>query len=115
MNEKEWTKKITSQCKKIGTYRKEYVPVIETLAQILEQRDNTLEQYKEEGCQPVIEVAGSMGQTKPMKNPLLLAWDDLNKSALAVWRELGLTPSGFKKITGDQAQKERRRALWLRR
>ena len=35
------------------------------------------------------------------KNPLLVLWDDLNKSALAYWRELGLTPSSYKKMTGD--------------
>lgn len=32
------------------------------------------------------------------KNPLLVMWDDLNKSALAYWRDLGLTPAGLKKI-----------------
>lgn len=41
------------------------------------------------------------------KNPLLVLWDDLNKSALAYWRELGMTPSSYKKMTGDAPKKEK--------
>ena len=33
------------------------------------------------------------------KNPHIVLWDDLNKTALAYWRELGLTPSSLKKIS----------------
>ena len=40
------------------------------------------------------------------KNPLLVLWDELNKTALAYWRELGLTPSAYKKITGEGAKKD---------
>ena len=36
-----------------------------------------------------------------------MLWDDLNKSALAYWRELGLTPSAYKKMTGDAVKKEK--------
>lgn len=40
------------------------------------------------------------------KNPLLVMWDEQNKTALAYWRELGLTPSSYKKLTGEGAKKE---------
>ena len=40
-----------------------------------------------------------------------MLWDDLNKSALAYWRELGMTPSSYKKMTGDGPKKERPRGL----
>lgn len=46
------------------------------------------------------EYTNKAGATNLTKNPLLVLWDDLNKSALAYWRELGLTPSSYKKITG---------------
>lgn len=36
----------------------------------------------------------------------LVLWDDLNKTALAYWRELGLTPSSYKKLTGTGAKQE---------
>ena len=45
------------------------------------------------------------------KNPLLVLWDDLNKTALAYWRELGLTPSSYKKMTGDAPKKEKPQGL----
>ena len=32
------------------------------------------------------------------KNPLLTLWMELNRDALAYWRELGLTPSGLKRL-----------------
>jgi len=46
-----------------------------------------------------------------VKNPLLILWDDLNKSALAYWRELGLTPSSFRKMTGGVKEKEEKGGL----
>lgn len=45
------------------------------------------------------------------KNPLLVLWDDLNKSALAYWRELGMTPSSYRKLTGEGVQKEKASGL----
>ena len=51
------------------------------------------------------------GSTNTVKNPLLVLWDDLNKSALAYWRELGMTPSSYRKMTGDVMQKEKRPSL----
>ena len=49
------------------------------------------------------------GATNLTKNPLLVLWDELNKTALAYWRELGLTPSSYKKITGEGARKEEKK------
>ena len=33
-----------------------------------------------------------------VKNPALKVVDDLNKTALAYWRDLGLTPAGLKRL-----------------
>ena len=41
-----------------------------------------------------------------VKNPLLAVWDDLNKTALAYWRELGLTPAAYKKISGEGTSRD---------
>ena len=45
------------------------------------------------------------------KNPLLVMWDDLNKSALAYWRDLGLTPAGLKKIDETALKKQKKTGL----
>ena len=43
------------------------------------------------------------------KNPLLVMWDEQNKTALAYWRELGLTSSSYKKLTGEGPKKEEKK------
>ncbi len=93
-----WKNKILDQCKEVGTYRKSFLPVIDTLAETLEQRDATRREFIESGAKSVVEYVNKFGATNYTKNPLLVLWDDLNKSALAYWRDLGLTPAGLKKI-----------------
>ena len=98
MDTKKWRTKITSQCKAVGTYKPAFAPVIETLAQVLSQRDATRKEFEDSGGSSVIEYTNKFGATNYTKNPLLVLWDDLNKSALSYWRDLGLTPAGLKKI-----------------
>ena len=81
---------------------KKYVAVICTLSDILEQRDGTYEEYMYEGAQKIVEYTNKGGATNVVKNPLLVLWSDLNAQALAYWRELGLTPSAYKKMSGDK-------------
>lgn len=85
--------------------------MINTLADILEQRDACLEQYVEEGAVPVMEYTNKGGATNIVKNPLLVLWSDLNTQALSYWRELGLTPSAYKKMTGGAKTEETTGAL----
>ena len=89
------------KCESVGTYRPEFLPVINTLADILEERDNVRAQYRKEGSRPVITKISDRGAVNSGKNPLLTAWEDLNKDALAYWKELGLTPAGLKKLSYD--------------
>ena len=97
MKKTAWKKKIVAQCKAVGTYRDPFASVIETLAATLEQRDLVFEEYIDTGANPVMEYTNKFGATNTTKNPLLVLWDDLNKSALAYWRDLGLTPAGLRK------------------
>lgn len=111
MTGKQWKNLIKKQLSGLGQQEKAYDSVVATLADILEQRDIVYEKYQSEGCQPVREYTNKGGATNTTKNPLLVLWDDLNKSALAYWRELGLTPSSYKKMTGDAPKKERESGL----
>jgi hypothetical protein len=43
-----------------------------------------------------------------MKNPLLMLWNDLNTQALAHWRELCLTPTSYRKMTGSQPTSDKK-------
>ena len=102
-----WKNLIKKQLSALGQTEKAYDSVVNTLADILEQRDAVHQQYQDEGGNPVREYTNKGGATNTTKNPLLVLWDDLNKSALAYWRELGLTPSSYKKMTGDSPKKEK--------
>ncbi len=108
MTKAKWKNKIKKHCEEVGTYRAPFDPVIETLAATLEERDRVYEKYVEEGSKATIDYINKFGATNTVKNPLLILWDDLNKSALAYWRDLGLTPAGLKKID-EQALKVKKK------
>lgn len=104
-----WKNKIVKQCKEVGTYRDSFLPMIETLAEILAQRDETRKEFEESGGRSVVTYINKAGAENMTKNPLLILWDDLNKSALAYWRDLGLTPAGLRKID-EQAMKQKKKS-----
>lgn len=100
MTKSKWKTLILGQMTALHMQNDAYNSAVETLASILEQRDKTAKEFKDSGGKSVIEYTNKGGSTNMTKNPLLVLWDDLNKSALAYWRELGLTPSSYKKMTG---------------
>lgn len=98
MNKASWRKKIRAACEGAGTYRPFFDPVIDSLAEILEKRDDALKHYEESGGEPVVIHTNKGGNANMAKNPCLVLWNELNSAALHYWRDLGLTPSGLKKI-----------------
>ncbi|MCQ2113339.1 MAG: P27 family phage terminase small subunit [Bacteroidaceae bacterium] len=111
MKAQTWRAKIKKSCEDAGTYQPFFDPIIDSLSVILENRDKAYEQYEKTGANPVIKYTNKGGNTNPAKNPLLVVWDDLNASALTYWRELGLTPSGLKKLNEDALKPKKRSAL----
>ena len=106
MSKTKWKNLINKQLTALGLQNDAYESMIESLAAILEQRDKTFDEFQESGGKSVIEYTNRGGSTNMTKNPLLVLWDDINKTALAYWRELGLTPSSYKKLTGTGAKQE---------
>lgn len=102
MAKTKWKAVINKQMAALHIEIEPYKPVIATLCDILEQRDAVYNMYLSEGGEPVREYTNKFGATNLVKSPLLVLWDDLNKSALAYWRDLGLTPSSYKKLAGDK-------------
>ena len=111
MTAKQWKNKIAASLRQIRVDPKQYDAVVETLANVLEQRDACLTKYVDEGAEPIIEYTNKGGATNTVKNPILVIWSDLNTQALAYWRELGLTPSAYKKMTGGTKAEEKGSAL----
>lgn len=106
MSKTKYKNVILKQLDALGIHEESYNSVIDSLAAILEQRDKTYEEFKKSGGKSAIEHTNQGGSTNLTKNPLLVMWDDQNKTALSYWRELGLTPSSYKKITGEGAKKD---------
>lgn len=111
MTKNKWKLLILAQMTALHVQNDAYVSVVEALAGILEQRDKTFREFKASGGCSVIEYTNKGGSTNMTKNPLLVLWDDLNKSALAYWRELGMTPSSFKKMTGGTLAEKKESGL----
>lgn len=108
MDRKNWKKKIKSQCIEANTYRKAFDPIIDSLSDVLEQRDLAYDDYVANGASPCIIRVSDRGAENIAKNPRLLIWIDLNNQALAYWKELGLTPQGLKKLNDDAMKIEKK-------
>ena len=111
MTKAKWAEKIRASAQQAGTYREYFEDTILTLSAILEKRDQVEKAYQKDGRRPVIEYTNKAGATHLTKNPMLVLWGDLNKSALAYWRDLGLTPAGLKKIDEGALTRKKRSAL----
>lgn len=100
MTKKQWIKKITEDCKAANTYKNHFDSVIDTLAQILETRDQVHQQYIDEGSKPTIIVTTDRSNKENIhKNPLISMEIDLNAQALKYLVELGLT---YKSMMSEQ-------------
>ena len=106
-----WKKKITETAMAAGTYRPFFDPVIDTLAGILEKRDAAQKEFEKSGSHNLVKHTNKTGATNIEQNPLLRLVNDLNRDALAYWKELGLTPAGLKKIDDKALAVKKRNAL----
>lgn len=93
-----WMARITEACKQASTYRPYFDDAIDTLADILERRDMARAAFEESGGEVMVEHTNKAGATNIEQNPALRLINDLNRDALAYWRDLGLTPAGLRRI-----------------
>lgn len=111
MDKKEWANNIGDAMKAAGTYQDYFSSVIETLASILERRDQAQEDFERTGGNVIVRHTNKAGATNLEQNPILRLVNDLNRDALAYWRDLGLTPAGLKRINENALQKKTGSAL----
>lgn len=111
MTKAEWEKRIKKDTEDAGTYRPFFEAAIETLADILAKRDELQEQYERSGEDAIVEHTNQKGATNLAQNPALRLINDYNRDALAYWRDLGLTPSGLRKINEKALVKQKRSSL----
>lgn len=108
MERNKWKRKIKKATIEAGTYRPFFDSVIDTLAGILERRDIAEVQFEESGGEVMIDHENKGGGVYKEKNPALTIINELNRDALAYWRDLGLTPAGLKKINETELKKKKK-------
>lgn len=111
MEAKKWVTKIKRDTKRAGTYKPFFDEVIKTLASILEERDKAQETFEATGGKVIVAHTNKAGATNLEQNPALRLVNDLNRDALAYWRDLGLTPKGLKAINDQALQEQKADAL----
>ena len=111
MTKNKWIERIRSSAIEAGTYRPCFDDVIATLADILERRDQAQKLYEKTGRQAIVEHTNKGGAVNLEQNPCLRLINDLNRDALAYWRDLGLTPAGLKRIDDGAMKKPKESAL----
>ena len=102
MNKAEYITIISEAMKYAGTDKPQYYIARDTLADILEKRDEVQELYNKEG-KPIINHTNKAGATNLTQSPILRLLNDCNKTALTYLKELGLTPGALKKINAKEA------------
>ncbi len=111
MKKATWKNRITEACRAAGTYRDFFLPVIDTLAGILEKRDEAQAMFAKSGGNILVKHTNKGGATNIEQNPALRLINDLNRDALAYWRDLGLTPAGLKKIDEEAMKPKKQNSL----
>ena len=94
-----------SACEQAGTYKPYFDAIIDSLSSLMEMRDDAQEHYEKLGGHPVVKHTNKFGATNIVKNPALVVIMECNSQALSYWRDLGLTPSGYKKLNADAVLK----------
>ena len=61
----------------------------------------------------IVEHTNKAGATNIEQNPLLRLILQLNRDALAYWRDLGLTPAGLKKLNENALKTEKKKGTAL--
>lgn len=98
MKKRSWLKNIREATQEAGTYRPYFEMMIDTLAEMLEHRDAAQLAFEKSGSAVLVKHTNKAGQTNIEQNPALRLINDLNRDALTYWRELGLTPTGLKRL-----------------
>lgn len=107
MKRAQWEKKLKEQIKFDADFIPSFQTTIKILSEILEERDNVYTAYQKDGARPVIEFTSDRGAVNMKPNPLLKQWQELNTSALAYLRDLGLTAAGLRKLQGQIPERKK--------
>lgn len=87
-------------------YKDSFLPIIETLSEILDRRQKVLKQFEDEGAEFVVEKTSDRGAVNKVKNPLLGVIQECERDALSYWTALGMTPQSMKKAMAKEKEEK---------
>lgn len=103
-------KSTTENMKNIGTYRPQFNTNIRTYSEMRYELDVMTKEFYEAGCKRTEEYTNKAGATNIRKTAEYLSLeklrDDINKRE----NELGLTPSGLKKINDEMKKDDKKKS-----
>ena len=109
--ELQYRNEITRQMKALNVYRKEFTHSISLLGRMLFDYQTAMEKFEESGGSFVVKHTNKAGAVNAIKNPYYQTIEGLRIGILTYARELGLTPSGLKKINEAAMQPARKSTL----
>lgn len=109
--EQQYRNEIARQMKALNVYRKEFSHTIILLARMLLDYQTAMDKFEESGGNFVVKHTNKAGAVNAIKNPYYQTIEGLRIGILSYARELGLTPSGLKKINEDAMKPARKSSL----
>lgn len=82
----------------VGTYDESFMISISILDKLINDYEMARKEWEDDGCRMVVEYTNKNNQTNTVKNPLYQSMEKLRMDILSYLKELGLTPSGLKKL-----------------
>lgn len=92
---KGYREKIRVSCRTVGTYKPEFEPLVNRLADAYLRHHQLEALYQSTGGQPMVKAKGS---SLAIKNPILDEMDRLARQILEMEKELGLTPAALRRV-----------------
>ncbi len=103
---KYYRKDIVKKMGAVGTYNKSFDHIIDVYSNMLLEYNQMLEKFTLNGSEYTIKYTNKSGATNYIKSPEYLIIEKLRVDIISYSRELGLSPSGLKKIKDDTADKK---------
>lgn len=101
--------KTIADMKTIGTYKDQFLPVIQRYADMRLQFDILMEQWGMEGCRITEVYVNKAGAANNRKTELYRSIETLRRELTDLESILGLTPAGLKRIS-DKALGEKKKS-----
>ena len=110
-NIKKYKTQIIYKMKQVGTYHPSFAYTVDTLAKILVDCEDTEKKFKATGGNKLVMHTNKGGATNIVKNPLYQAIEKMRDDIITYSRELGLTPSGLKRINQEGMKEDKKSKL----